>query len=60
MYLITQYKFFNEEGQCNTVTENKDGKLVCDCIEFARFGTCDHSVVIEAEQVPQIFYRRLR
>jgi len=60
MKRITIYKFLNEDGGCYTVMELGNDKLVCDCIEFARFGSCDHSLMIETEQTPHIIYKRLR
>ena len=59
MRRITLYKFFSEAGYCHTVTEQGD-KLVCDCIDFFRFGSCDHSLTVELEQTPHIIYKRLR
>ena len=46
MYVIRKWKFKD-----NTVTEEKDGSLSCDCTEFALFGYCDHIRYIEEKYI---------
>lgn len=46
MYVIRKWKFKD-----NTVTEAKDGRLSCDCTEFALFNYCDHIRYTEEKYV---------
>lgn len=59
MYDMTMYLFTNPDGSMNSVTVNKSHRIICDCIEYARFGSCDHTVAVEEEYKPIIYLRHL-
>jgi hypothetical protein len=53
----TFWRFHGKDGNVYTVQEMKD-KLKCDCIEYAQFGWCPHTLAVEKRFKPRIIVCR--